>query len=70
MGIGTALNAADLQISRGETVADTARVLSRYLHGMVIRCHEHALLEEFARVSGDAAEPTSKSFFDKAKKFF
>jgi ornithine carbamoyltransferase len=43
------LNADDLQISRGETVADTARVLSRYLHGMVIRCHEHSLLAEFAR---------------------
>lgn len=43
------LAAEDLQISRGETVADTARVLSRYLHGMVIRCHEHSLLEEFAR---------------------
>ncbi len=28
------------------------------------------ILEEFARVSGDAAEPTSKSFFEKAKKFF
>jgi molecular chaperone DnaJ len=28
------------------------------------------ILEEFARVSGDANEPTSKSFFDKAKKFF
>ena len=28
------------------------------------------ILEEFARISGDAAEPTSKSFFEKAKKFF
>ena len=28
------------------------------------------LLEEFARVSGDAAEPTSRTFFEKAKKFF
>jgi molecular chaperone DnaJ len=28
------------------------------------------ILEEFARVSGDAAEPTSRSFFEKAKKFF
>ena len=28
------------------------------------------ILEEFARVSGDANEPTSKSFFEKAKKFF
>ena len=31
---------------------------------------QQRLLEEFARVSGDAAEPTSKSFFEKAKKFF
>jgi len=28
------------------------------------------LLEDFARVSGDANEPTSKNFFEKAKKFF
>ena len=28
------------------------------------------LLEQFATISGDATEPTSKSFFDKAKKFF
>jgi ornithine carbamoyltransferase len=38
-----------LQIGRGETIADTAKVLSRYLHGLVIRCHEHAIVEEFAR---------------------
>ena len=43
------LNADDMQLSRGETAADTARVLSRYLHGMVIRCHDHSLLEDFAR---------------------
>ncbi len=43
------LNADDMQLSRGETADDTARVLSRYLHGMVIRCHDHALLETFAR---------------------
>jgi len=43
------LNAEDMQLSRGETAEDTARVLSRYLHGMVIRCHDHALLEAFAR---------------------
>jgi molecular chaperone DnaJ len=28
------------------------------------------ILEEFARISGDASEPTSRSFFEKAKKFF
>ena len=31
---------------------------------------QRKLLEEFARVSGDANEPTSRSFFEKAKKFF
>ncbi len=46
------LNTDDLQISRGESVADTARVLGRYLHGLIIRCYEHAVLEEFAAESG------------------
>ena len=31
---------------------------------------QRKILEEFARISGDAAEPTSKGFFEKAKKFF
>ena len=31
---------------------------------------QRRLLEEFGRISGDAAEPTSRSFFEKAKKFF
>jgi molecular chaperone DnaJ len=31
---------------------------------------QRRILEEFARVSGDANEPTSRSFFEKAKKFF
>ena len=31
---------------------------------------QRRILEEFGRVSGDAAEPTSKSFFEKAKMFF
>ena len=31
---------------------------------------QRKLLEDFARISGDANEPTSKTFFDKAKKFF
>ncbi|MDR2429669.1 MAG: ornithine carbamoyltransferase [Puniceicoccales bacterium] len=44
------LNADELQLSRGETTADTARVLSRYLHGLVIRCYEHGLLEEVAQL--------------------
>jgi molecular chaperone DnaJ len=31
---------------------------------------QRKILEEFARVSGDASEPTSRNFFEKAKKFF
>lgn len=50
-GFPLILNSDELQLSRGETPADTARVLSRYLHGLVIRAYEHSLVEEFARVS-------------------
>lgn len=42
------LDAARTQLGRGESPADTARVLSRYLHGIIIRCHDHAILEAFA----------------------
>jgi ornithine carbamoyltransferase len=45
------LNQNDLQLGRGETMADTSQVLSRYVHGVVIRTHEHASLEEYARHS-------------------
>jgi len=42
------LNQSNMQLSRGESIADTAKVLSRYLYGLVIRCYEHDVLEEFA----------------------
>jgi len=35
-----------------------------------LSAEQRKLLEDFAKVSGDASEPTSKSFFEKAKKFF
>ncbi len=43
------LDQSRMQTGRGETVSDTAKVLSRYIHGIVIRTYEHAFLEEFSR---------------------
>ena len=43
------LNPNQTQIGRGETTKDSAKVLSRYLHGLVIRTHEHSIVEDFAR---------------------
>ena len=44
------LDQGKMQIGRGsETVGDTAHVLSRYLHGIVIRTYAHAEVEELAR---------------------
>ncbi len=48
-GTSTFLNRRDIQLGRGETIADTARVISRYLDGIVIRTFEQELVEEFAR---------------------
>jgi len=41
-------NGNELQLGRGETVADTARVLSRYIDAIMLRCHAHGKLTELA----------------------
>lgn len=43
------LSSADLQIGRGEPVQDTARVLSRYLDGIMIRTYEQKEVEDLAK---------------------
>ncbi len=45
------ISSRDLQLVRDEPVKDTARVLSRYLDGLVIRTFSHELVEEFAGFS-------------------
>ncbi len=41
----------EMQLGRGETIADTARVLSRYVDGIAARVYSHSDLEELARYS-------------------
>lgn len=43
------MSPGELQIGRGETVADTARVLSRYLDVIALRTYSHSTIEEFAQ---------------------
>ncbi len=43
------LQEESMQMKRGETIADTAKTLSRYAHGLIIRTHGHGVVEEFAR---------------------
>lgn len=46
------LNASDIQLGRGEPVRDTARVLGRMVHGVIIRTYAQSEVEEMAALSG------------------
>jgi ornithine carbamoyltransferase len=48
-GIAIFLSSRDIQVGRGETIADTAQIMSRYLDGAMIRTYTQDSVEEFAR---------------------
>src|SRR5215510_3499915 len=50
-GVSIVLNAADTQLGRGETVEDTARVLSRMVDVVMIRANRHQDVVDFAAAS-------------------
>jgi ornithine carbamoyltransferase len=47
-GNSICMTPAELQLGRGETIADTAKTLSRYLHAIMMRTFSHETLEAFA----------------------
>src|SRR5699024_1735421 len=47
-GKGMFLNSNDMQLGTGETISDTANVLSRYVDGVMIRTFGHDIVEEMA----------------------
>lgn len=56
------LNFRDIQIGRGETVADTARVLSGYVHGITARVNSHDTVMDLAE---HASVPVINALSDK-----
>ena len=62
-GDAVVLHAKDMQLGRGETIADTARVLSRYVDAIMIRTDHHAKLIELA---GAATVPVINGLTDRS----
>lgn len=60
-GYGLFLSAGDIQMSRGESVSDTAEVLSRYLDGIMIRTYSH---DEVVQLAASASVPVINGLTD------
>ena len=48
-GYALNLSSNDLQLSRGESISDTAKTLSRYVNAILARVYEHETIEELAK---------------------
>jgi len=55
------LNRSDIQIGRGESVEDTAKVLSRFVHGLIVRTFDH---QEVERLSAAGTIPVINALTD------
>jgi ornithine carbamoyltransferase len=51
-GSSITANSSDMQLGRGETIEDTAKVLSRFVDAVMIRANDHTDIETFAEASG------------------
>lgn len=55
------LNRNDIQLGRGESIEDTARVLSRYVHGLIVRTYDHS---DVVRLAAAATVPVVNALTD------
>jgi ornithine carbamoyltransferase len=55
------LNKNDIQLGRGETIEDTAKVLSRFVHGLIVRTYDH---QEVVRLAAAATVPVINGLTD------
>jgi ornithine carbamoyltransferase len=55
------LNRNDIQLGRGESVEDTARVLSRFVHGLIVRTYDHS---DVVRLAAAANVPVINALTD------
>ena len=62
-GDAVVLRGEEMQLGRGETIADTAKVLSRYVDMVMLRTTSHAIIEEFAE---HASVPIINGLTDKS----
>ena len=62
-GDALVLRGEEMQLGRGETIADTAKILSRYVDMVMLRTTSHAIIEEFAE---HASVPIINGLTDKS----